>query len=415
MEARRVVITGIGAITPLGDFMETWRRVVDGEPNVTPITNFAVADSRTQIASQIATPLNSYLGKVSKEGARSLRKRGNRASTLAVIAAVDACEDAGILDEQGLLEERYRADTAAFIGTGLGAPEEIVAFGAEKKQQTATAILRMLPDSIPGNVAKTLNIHGGIKCNVQACATGAGAVSDAMDSIQLGRAAIVLAGGVEAFSKTAHDAFALLGATTARNTDPQRASRPFDRGRDGFVMAEGACVLVMEELRHALERQARIYAEILGSALKSGAGNDTDPSTPIQTLTMQEALRRAHVHKTDVRYINAHGTSTMAGDISEIAAIKQAFGRYADSICVSSTKSTTGHLMGAAGALETAFTTVTLATDIIPPTINLNDLDPACAGVRHIVHKLEAASPSIALNNSFGFFDQCVCIVLATS
>lgn len=400
-DGTRVVITGLGIIGPLGNSVdETWSAALAGRSGAGPITRFDASGHGCRIACEV----RGFDAEDHIDDRRALR-RMDPVSRFAVAAALMAMTDAGLSE----VPDPERA--GAVIATGNGGSEAFEHHHAQLLQRgPGRASPLMVPVAIvnmsTGHVAIQLGLRGPGSCLVTACAAGNHGIGEAAAMIRRGAADIMVAGGTEAgitpFSMGGLDA---TRALSRNNDDPQGASRPFDLKRDGFVAAEGAGVVVLEELEHARRRGARIYCELAGYGASSDAHHLTepDPGGRWQVAAMRAALERAGRSPEQVDYINAHGTSTTAGDPVEIGAIRTLLGERASRVAVSSTKSMHGHGMGAAGGFEAVLTALAISEGRIPPTINVNELDPACAGVDHVLGEAREAPVRVALSNSFGF------------
>jgi 3-oxoacyl-[acyl-carrier-protein] synthase II len=400
LEKRRVVVTGIGMISPLGVGNEpTWQGLVEGRSGIGPITKFDATAYAARIAGEVKgfDPEN-WIDK--KEV-----KKSDTFIHYAIVAAQMAVDDAK-LDTKALDSDRL----GVIIGSGIGGLPLI-----EQMHQKLTekGPSRISPFFIPGlivnlatgQISIRFNARGPSSAPATACATGAHAVGDAFKIIQRDDADVMFAGGSEAVvTPLAVGGFAAMRALSTRNEEPERASRPWDKERDGFVMGEGAGVLILEEREHALRRGATIYCELTGYGMTSDAYHITSPSEDGDGMSrvMKRALKDANVEPTDVQYINAHGTSTPVGDRIETKAIKNVFGEYAYKVAISSTKSMTGHLLGAAGGLESAIAAMVVKTGIIPPTINYENPDPEC-DLDYVPNKARQADVTNVVSNSFGF------------
>ena len=399
-ELKRVVVTGIGAITPLGNNpQDYWQGLLAGRSGIVPITLFDASKHKCRIAGEVKG-FNPHDYIDSKEA-----KRMDRFAQFAVAASVQALQDAKFE-----INEFNAAQVGTIIGTGIG--------GIKVLEDQQTVYLNrgpdrcspfMVPMMIANMAAGLTAIHTGAKgpnsCPVTACAAGSNAVGDAFRLIQQGYAQAMICGGTEAaVSALPFAGFAAARALSTRNDEPTRASRPFDRDRDGFVMGEGAGILLLEELEHALSRGARIYAEIIGYGLTCDAYHMTSPVPGGEgaTRAIQLALKDAGLGTEQVSYINAHGTSTGANDPTETAAIKKALGDSAYKVAISSTKSMTGHLLGGSGGIEAVATVMAIANDKIPPTINLENPDPEC-DLDYVPNHSRDLKVDVALSNSFGF------------
>jgi 3-oxoacyl-[acyl-carrier-protein] synthase II len=397
---RRVVVTGLGCVSPLGgDVGSTWDGASAGRSGIGPLRRFDTSDFPVRFGGEAPDALD--LGDVSAKEARRL----DRVIQLAVAAAREAAADGDLV---GAEFDRDRAGVA--IGSGIGG---IGTLQESFRILDARGPTRVSPFTIPmaignmssGYVAIRHGLRGPNLCPVAACASGAQAIGESMRLILRGDADLMLAGGSEAANTSLGvSAFAAMRALSTRNDDPTAASRPFDRDRDGFVIAEGAAVLLLESLEHALARGARVRAELIGYALTGDAFHMALPSEDGEGATrcMRLALADAGIEPSQVDTLNAHATSTPAGDVAEARAIRAVFGRHAERLPVSATKSMTGHLLGAAGALEALLCIRALETGTLPPTINLENPDPECA-LDHVANKARRAQVGIALSNSFGF------------
>ena len=400
MNKRRVVITGIGMISPLGiGNQPTWDGLVAGRSGVGRITKF----DPSAFACQIAGEVRGF-----DPGQWIEKKEVKKSDTFihyAVAAAQMAVDDA-VLDTVREDSDRF----GVIIGSGIGGLPLIEEMHRKMLERGPS---RISPFFIPGLIVNLASGHISIRFNCRgpssapatACATGAHAIGDAFKIIQRDEADIMFAGGSEAvITPLAVGGFSAMRALSTRNDDPERASRPFDLGRDGFVMGEGAGVLLIEEREHALARGAKIYCELTGYGMSSDAYHITSPSEDGAGMTrvMQRALKDAGLATGDIQYINAHGTSTPVGDRIETLAIKKVFGDYAYKLAVSSTKSMTGHLLGAAGGLETGIAALALKHGIMPPTINYETPDPDC-DLDYVPNQARPAKLRHVLSNSFGF------------
>ncbi len=397
---KRVVVTGIGMLTPLGIGVEaSWKACLEGRSGISRIHKFDPSPFKTQVAGQLEEfDRSKYLE--AKEA-----RRYDDFCQFALVAAEMALADSGLK-----ITEAIRDRAGSIVGTGFGGLEtferNFKAFleGGPRKL-SPFFIPMMIANMASGLVAIRYGIRGPNTCTVTACAASSHAVGDAFKVIQRGQADVMFAGGTEA-SLTALmlGGFDVMKATSTRNHNPQGASRPFDRERDGFVPAEGAAMLILEEMEHAKARGARIYAEILGYGLSNDAHHFTapDPEGKGAALCMRMALEDAGIAPEQVDYINAHGTSTPLNDAIETQAIKKVFGQHAYKLAVSSTKSMTGHLLGAAGAAEAAFTCLAIKDQVAPPTINYENPDPDC-DLDYVPNKARAMDINYALSNSFGF------------
>ena len=397
---RRVVVTGLGVVAPNGIGTEIfWENLVAGVTGIDRITRFDASHHDSKIAGEVKgfDPLL-YMEK--KEV-----KKMDLFIHYALASAIMAVADARLK-----FEEAERGRIGAMIGTGMG--------GIPALEESHNVLLekgpgRISPFFIPsiitnlasGQIAMRFGFRGPNSCVSTACATGNHAIGDSLELIKRGAADVMIAGGSEAvITPLTIGGFSAMKALSTRNDEPHRASRPFDKGRDGFVMGEGAGVLVIEELQHALRRGAKIYAELVGYGMSADAYHMTapEPEGLGAIASMRLALEAARLSPEDVDYINAHGTSTPAGDTAETRAIKQVFGGHAYRLAVSSVKSMTGHLLGAAGGVESLATVLTIYHGLIPPTINYDEPDPGC-DLDYVPNKARQTEVRVALTNSFGF------------
>ncbi len=410
---RRVVITGMGAITPLGHSVEeTWERLVKGESGVDYVQRIDVSDLPTRIAAEVKDFDPSAFG-IDRKDARRMA----RASQYALAAATQAVEDANIQDV--LAREGKRAGVV--IGTGLGGFD---LYESLLLKAGAKGVWRVRPfDAIGGlpnipafHISERFGLRGLSSTVVTACAAGTQALGEAVDMIRHGVLDVVLGGGVEGLIvRTFFVGFSMMKALSTRNDPPQKASRPFDATRDGFVIGEGAAVFVLESLEHALQRGAKIYAEVLGHSATSDAYHMAapDPEAKGAIMAMRRALQDARVEPEEVQYINAHGTSTPLNDKTETYAIKQVFGEHAYDLAVNSTKSMIGHAFGGAGAIEAMAVVKSIVTGILHPTINYEHPDPECDldYVPNVARKVKEGI-RVAISNSFGLGGQNACVVI---
>ncbi|HEX9949850.1 MAG TPA: beta-ketoacyl-ACP synthase II [Thermodesulfobacteriota bacterium] len=398
--SRRVVVTGVGLVNPLGIGIDpVWAKVCEGVSGVGPITKFDTTDFETKIAAEI-------------KGFRSedfLAPKDIKKMDIFIHYALAAARIA--MDDAGLEISENNADrVGVIIGTGLGGLSTIEKYHKilmERGPQRVTPffIPMLIANEASGQVAIEYGVKGPNLCVVTACATGAHSIGEASRCIQHGDADAIIAGGVEAtITPLAVAGFNAMKAISTRNAEPQRASRPFDRDRDGFVMGEGGAVTIIEELEHARKRRAKIYAELVGYGYTSDAYHlaAPDPDGDGAARCMQMALRDAKLSSAEVDYINAHGTSTELNDITETVAVKRVFGDHARKLPISSTKSVTGHLLGAAGSTEAVFSVLAIRDKIIPPTINYENPDPRC-DLDYVPNVAREAAVKIVLSNAFGF------------
>jgi 3-oxoacyl-[acyl-carrier-protein] synthase II len=398
---RRVVVTGLGAITPVGnDVATTWRAIVDGKPGAGPITKFDASKFPVRFACEVKgfDPLQ-YMD-------RKEAKRADAYAQYAIAGATQAMTDAGLADP-GL----YDPDRVGVIlGSGIGGlksfEEQHDIYRERGPSKISPFFIPMfIADIAAGLVSMRFNAKGPNYATISACATSAHAIGDAFRTIQYGDADIVITGGSEAtVTPMAIGGFANMKALSERNESPETASRPFDRTRDGFVMGEGAGVVVLEDYEHAVNRGVRIYAEIVGYGATGDAYHLTAPAPDGEGAqrAMRRAMKDAQLSAADVDYINAHGTSTPANDLNETKAIKAVFGEDAADVNVSSTKSMTGHMLGAAGAVEFIICTLAVRDCVVPPTINYEHPDPEL-DLNYTANRAVRRNVEVALSNSFGF------------
>jgi len=398
---RRVVVTGMGAVTNVGDDFQTmWNSLIDGRSGIGPITAFRQIDEWTV---RIAGQINDW----SPRGTIDHRelKRMDRFCALGFCAAVEAAENSGIDYNSGDPTRRGVA-----IGSGIGGIITIEE-GHDRLLKTGPrkispfTVPRLMVNACAGNVSIRFNLRGANTATATACATGGHAIGSAFHLIQRGDAEVMFAGGAEAaISPLCIGSFAAMKALSTRNDDPTRASRPFDRDRDGFVLGEGAAVIVLEELEHARDRSANIYAEIVGFGSSGDAFHIAapEPEGIGARQAMAAALKDACLNLDQVDYINAHGTSTPLGDAAEVNAVKILFGHHARNLAISSTKSMTGHALGAAGGIESIATILAIHHGLLPPTINLDNPDEGF-DLNFVPNQAQQRPTRIALNNTFGF------------
>ena len=407
MELKRVVITGLGAITPLGnDVATTWANALKGVSGAGPITHFDASLFKTQFACEV----KGY-NSADHFDRKELRKYDLYAQ-YGVVAAKEAIKDSGLEEYAGLDRDNVGVIIAAGIG-GLHTFEEEAGYYAMHQEQgpkyNPFFIPKMIADMAAGHVSMIYGYRGPNYATVSACASSTNALIDAFNYIRLGKAVAIVTGGAEAAIYPAGvGGFNSMHALSTRNDDPQHASRPFSGSRDGFVIGEGSACLVFEELEHALARGAHIYAEVAGGGMSADAYHLTasHPEGLGAKLVMQRTLEDAGMKPEDLDYINVHGTSTPVGDLSEVKAIKEVFGEHAYKLNISSTKSMTGHLLGAAGALEALFCIKAVNDDIIPPTINHveGDNDPEIDyNLNFTFGEAQKRTVNAALSNTFGF------------
>ncbi|WP_067931470.1 beta-ketoacyl-ACP synthase II [Alicyclobacillus kakegawensis] len=406
---RRVVITGLGVVTPLGNDVSTfWDNLVAGRSGISRIESFDVSSLPVQIAGQVKEfEVEKYLDP--KEA-----RRIDRFAQFAIAAATQAVEDSG-LD----IREENADRVGVYIGSGIGGIHTLlenhnVLRERGPRRVSPFMIPMMIANMASGHVSILTGARGPNSASVSACATSTNAIGDAFKIIERGAADAMLAGGSEAaIVDLAIAGFANMKALSTRNDEPTRASRPFDKDRDGFVMSEGAGVMVLESLDHALARGARIYAEIIGYGMSGDAYHitATPPDGSGAYRAMRQALEDANLRPEDVDYINAHGTSTELNDKSETLAIKELFGEHAYRLAISSNKSMIGHMLGAAGGVEAIATVKTLVEGTLPPTINYETPDPEC-DLDYVPNQARKAQPQVAMSNSFGFGGHNAAIIL---
>ncbi|MGN0222979.1 MAG: beta-ketoacyl-ACP synthase II [Muribaculaceae bacterium] len=406
MELKRVVVTGLGAITPIGNDVEsTWQAAINGVSGAGPITHFDASLFKTQFACEV----KNFKGEEHFDR-RRLRQLDLYAQ-YALVAAAQAVKDAD-LDSEAVNKDRVGVIVAAGIG-GLHTFEEEAGYYAKNEEKgpkyNPFFIPKMIADIASGHISMDYGFHGPNYGVVSACASSNNAIIDAFNLIRLGKADAMVTGGAEAAIFPAGvGGFNSMHALSTRNDSPETASRPFSKSRDGFVMGEGSVVLILEELEHALARGAKIYAEVAGGGMSADAHHltATHPEGLGAILSMQNALDDAELTPADIDYINVHGTSTPVGDISEVKAILKVFGDEAYKLNISSTKSMTGHLLGATGALEAMFSVKAVQEDIVPPTINHEegDDDPEIDyNLNFTFGQAQHRTVRAALSNSFGF------------
>ncbi|MBC7348646.1 MAG: beta-ketoacyl-ACP synthase II [Candidatus Aminicenantes bacterium] len=409
MSTRRVVITGLGLVTPLGLGREAnWQALLEGRSAISHITRFDTSRFPTRIAGEIKNFDPQQF--IDRKEARKM----DLFIQYAIAAAELAVQDAGI-DLALLQGERTGVYVGSGIG-GIGSIEETHRVLMEKGPERVSPffIIQTIINEAPGHISIRYRASGPNISNATACSTGAHAIGEAFRMIQLGVADRMIAGGAEApITPLSLAGFCNMKALSERNDQPEKASRPFDARRDGFVMSEGAGIVLLEELGAALKRGARIYAEVLGYGLNSDAYHVTAPSPDGDgaVRVMKMALDEGRVSPQEVQYINAHGTSTQYNDKTETLAIKKLFGDWASQLGVSSTKSMTGHLLGAAGGVETAFTALAIYHQLMPPTINYEFPDPDC-DLDYVANRARPAAIVHALTNSFGFGGTNACLLL---
>jgi 3-oxoacyl-[acyl-carrier-protein] synthase II len=414
MELKRVVVTGLGAVTPVGNTPEeTWSNLLAGKSGAAPITQFDCSKFKTHFACEVKG-LN-VLDYLDRKESRKI----DRYTQLAMISAIQGVKDSGID-----LETEDKNRIGVIYGVGIGGirtfEEEVVYYGQHIEDGPKFSpyfIPKMIADIASGQISIHFGFHGPNYTTTSACASSSNALADAFNLIRLGKANIIVSGGAEsAICACGVGGFNAMHALSTRNDDPEHASRPFSGSRDGFVMGEGAGCLILEELEHAKARGAKIYAEMIGEGESADAYHITasHPEGLGAKLVMSEALKDANLKPEDIDYINVHGTSTHVGDLSEAKAIKDVFGEHAYKLNISSTKSMTGHLLGAAGAVEAMVCVLAVKNDIVPPTINHveGDDDPELDyNMNFTFNKAQKRTVRAALSNTFGFGGHNACVV----
>ena len=416
MELKRVVVTGLGALTPVGNNVaETWENLVNGVSGAGPITHFDTTNFKTQFACEVKN------FKVKEHLDRKEARKMDLYTQYAIVAAKEAIEDSG-MD----LETVDKNKIGVIYGVGIGGlstlEDELFNYALTKDKLgpkfNPFFIPKMIADIASGHISIMYGFHGPNFTTTSACASSSNAIADAFNYIRLGKANVIVAGGAEAaICPGGVGGFNAMHALSTRNDDPARASRPFSASRDGFIMAEGAGCLILEELEHAKARGAKIYAELVGAGLSADAHHLTasHPEGLGAKLVMQNALEDANLQPEDIDYINVHGTSTPVGDVSEAKAIKEVFGEHAYKLNISSTKSMTGHLLGAAGAVEALVATLAVKNDIVPPTINHEEGDNdenIDYNLNFTFNKAQKREVRAALSNTFGFGGHNACVIL---
>ena len=416
MELKRVVVTGLGALTPVGNNVtETWENLVNGVSGAGPITHFDTTNFKTKFACEVKN------FKVNEHLDRKEARRMDLYTQYAIVAAKEAIEDSG-MD----LETVDKNKIGVIYGVGIGGlntlEEELFNYALTQEKLgpkfNPFFIPKMIADIASGHISIMYGFHGPNFTTTSACASSSNAIADAFNYIRLGKANVIVAGGAEAaICPGGVGGFNAMHALSTRNDDPARASRPFSASRDGFIMAEGAGCLILEELEHAKARGAKIYAELVGAGLSADAHHLTasHPEGLGAKLVMQNALEDANLQPEDIDYINVHGTSTPVGDVSEAKAIKEVFGEHAYKLNISSTKSMTGHLLGAAGAVEALVATLAVKNDIVPPTINHEEGDNdenIDYNLNFTFNKAQKREVRAALSNTFGFGGHNACVIL---
>ena len=398
MSKRRVVVTGLGLITPVGiGVAESWANIINGQSGIGKITKFDCSAFPSQVAGEVKN--FDPLAYIPPKDAR----RMDTFIQLGIAAGIEAFKDSGI-EVNDSNSERIGVS----VGSGIGGINLIESTGevfdeGGVRKVSPFFIPGTIINMISGNLSIMLNLKGPNVSIVTACTTGTHSIGDAARMIEYGDADVMLAGGSEAaITELSVAGFSSAKALSSRNDDPKTASRPWDRDRDGFVIGEGAGVMVLEEYEHAKQRGAKIYAELSGYGMSADAYHITAPNMDGPRRSIVNALKNAHVNTDNVQYINAHGTSTPLGDLNETNAIKASFGNYAKNLVVNSTKSMTGHLLGGAGGIESVFTVLAIHNQISPPTINIFNQDPEC-DLDYCANEARPMKIEVALKNNFGF------------
>lgn len=414
MELKRVVVTGLGAVTPVGNNVEeTWNNLVAGKSGAAHITQFDCSKFKSQFACEVKNlNINDYID-------RKEARKMDRYTQFAIISAMQAVKDSGMN-----LETIDKNRVGVVFGVGIGGIktfEDEVSYYAQNKENgpkfNPFFIPKMIADIASGHISIMYGFHGPNYTTTSACASSTNALADAFNLIRLGKADMIVSGGAEAaICACGVGGFNAMHALSTRNDDPEHASRPFSASRDGFVMGEGAGCLILEELEHAKARGAKIYAEMVGEGMSADAHHITasHPEGLGAKLVMEAALEDAGLKPEDIDYINVHGTSTPVGDVSEAKAIKEVFGEAAYRLNISSTKSMTGHLLGAAGAVEAMVSVLSVKNDIVPPTINHDEDDKdenVDYNLNFTFNKAQKREVRAALSNTFGFGGHNACVV----
>ncbi|MDD2475476.1 MAG: beta-ketoacyl-ACP synthase II [Dysgonamonadaceae bacterium] len=415
MELKRVVVTGLGAITPIGNNVnETWENAIAGKSGAGPITLFDASLFKTQFACEVKNydPLEHF--------DRKEARKHDRYSQLAITAANEAIKDSGLDFEKENLD-KIGVIFSAGIG-GIKTFEDEVGNYAKNKEKgprfNPFFIPKMIADIATGHISMIYGLRGPNYATVSACASSTNAIADAYNLIRLGKANAFVTGGAEAaITEAGVGGFNAMHAISTRNDSPETASRPFSKSRDGFVMGEGAASLILEEYEHAIARGAKIYAEVLGAGMSADAYHLTasHPDGVGAKLVMRNAMEDAEIQPDEIDYINVHGTATPVGDISETKAILDVFGEHSYKLNISSTKSMTGHLLGAAGAIEALFCVLAIRDQIVPPTINFEegDEDPEIDyKLNFTFNKPQKRNIRMALSNTFGFGGHNASVIL---
>ena len=411
MSQKRVLVTGLGATSPVGgDVSSTWNALLEGKSGVALLEHEWAADLGARIAAEVAVEPTEVLDRVKA-------RRLDRSGQLAMVAALEAWADSGLADSDDVDPERLAVAMASGIGgvTTLLSNYDVL---KEKgpRRVSPLAIPMLMPNGPAASVGLAIGARAAVHTPVSACASGNESIALGVDMIRLGRADVVVVGGTEAaVHALPMAAFGQMMALSKRNDEPERASRPWDKGRDGFVLGEGAAALVIESEEHAKARGARVYAEVAGAGITADSHDiaQPDPQGLGATRAMKMALRESGLEAGDIVHVNAHATSTPQGDVAEAGAVRAALGDAVDRVVVTSTKSMTGHLLGAAGALESVATVLALHNRVVPPTINLEDPEDVGLDIADKPRELGEGDLA-ALNNSFGFGGHNVAIAFRT-
>ncbi|MEY4428556.1 MAG: beta-ketoacyl-[acyl-carrier-protein] synthase [Pseudomonadota bacterium] len=402
MTRRRVVVTGLGLVTPVGNTVaESWQNLVAGQSGIDTITRFDASAMATRFAGEVkGFKIEDYIPAKEARHMDTFIHYG-------LAASIQAVQDAGLPTGEALSPELAER-IGCMVGSGIGGLPMIE---ATHKDYTEKGPRRISPFFVPASIINMISGHVSIQCGfkgpnlaiVTACTTGLHSIGQAARMIEYGDADVMVAGGAEStVSPLGIGGFAAARALSSRNDDPKTASRPWDKDRDGFVLGEGAGVMVLEEYEHAKARGARIYAEVAGFGMSADAFHMTAPDVNGPSRSMQAALRNAGINADEVQYLNAHGTSTPLGDVNETNAIKNTFGAHAKNLVVNSTKSMTGHLLGGAGGIESVFTVLAIHHQVSPPTINIFNQDPEC-DLDYCANTAREMKIDAALKNNFGF------------
>lgn len=402
MSRRRVVVTGLGCISPVGNTVaDAWANILAGQSGIDLITKFDTSNFSCKIAGEVkGFDVESYISAKDARGMDSFIHYG-------IAAAAQAVQDAGLPTGEALSDE-LATRIACVVGSGIGGlplieQTQIELGNRGPRRITPFFVPASIINMVAGHVSMRFGFKGPNLAVVTACTTGLHCIGEAGRMIEYGDADVVIAGGTEAtVSPLGVGGFAAMRALSTRNDDPKTASRPWDKDRDGFVLGEGAGMLVLEEYEHAKARGAKIYAELAGFGMSADAGHMTAPNMDGPRRAMLNAMRNAGINADQVDYLNAHGTSTPLGDLNETRAIKAALGDHAKNMVVSSTKSMTGHLLGGAGGIESVFTVLALHHQVVPPTINIFSQDPEC-DLDYCANTARDMKMDVALKNNFGF------------